>query len=99
MGEQMDLGQLEAEALACVRAVLRAELGLSRDAGADEDLARDLQLDSVGLLTLVVELENRFRVALREEDAAEVRTLRDLCALVAARTLEARAAPAPGAQT
>jgi acyl carrier protein len=45
----------------------------------------DLQLDSVGLLTLVVGLEDRFRVALAEEDAAGVRTVQDLIALVAKR--------------
>jgi len=37
----------------------------------------DLQLDSVGLLTLVVGLEDRFRVALKEEDAAAVRKIAD----------------------
>ncbi len=73
------------EVLAEIRRVLRDELGLAREALPDDDLVSDLQLDSVGLLTLVVGLEDRFRVALAEEDAAAVRTVRDLAALVEGR--------------
>ncbi|MCA1827897.1 MAG: acyl carrier protein [Myxococcales bacterium] len=73
------------EVVAEIRRVLHDELGLSREPRPDDDLVSDLQLDSVGLLTLVVGLEDRFRVALAEEDAAKVRTVRDLAALVCAR--------------
>ena len=73
------------EALAEIRRVLREELGLSREVRAEDDLVSDLQLDSVALLTLVVGLEDRFRVALEEQDAAAVRTVRDLAALVESR--------------
>ena len=92
--------QLRAEALAAIDSVLRSELQLDRPARPEDQLAADLQLDSVSLLTLVVELENRFRVALREEDAAQVKTVADLAALVATRALEARtgAAADGGAQ-
>jgi acyl carrier protein len=38
----------------------------------------------------VVGLEDRFRVALREEDAAAVRTIQELAALVLRRREEAR---------
>ncbi|HZX93729.1 MAG TPA: acyl carrier protein [Myxococcales bacterium] len=79
------------EVLGEIRRVLREELGLSREARPDDDLIADLQLDSVGLLTLVVGLEDRFRVVLAEEDAAAVRTVRDLAALVAQRRGEAAA--------
>jgi acyl carrier protein len=65
--------------------LLRDELGLRRAVRSEDDLVADLQLDSVGLLTLVVGLEDRFRVALAEEDAANVRTVADLAALVASR--------------
>jgi acyl carrier protein len=68
-----------------IRRVLREELGVAREARPEDDLVTDLQLDSVGLLTLVVGLEDRFRVALAEEDAAKVRTVRDLAELVAGR--------------
>src|SRR5260370_8581506 len=72
------------EVLAEIRRVLREELALGREAQPTDDLVADLQLDSVGLLTLVVGLEDRFRGALREEDAATGRPGRDL--------------PAPGAR-
>ena len=75
------MDEIEAE----IRRVLREELGQTREPRLDDDLVSDLQLDSVGLLTLVVGLEDRFRIALAEEDAASVRTVRDLAALVDAR--------------
>lgn len=71
--------------LAEIRRVLREELGLERVAQPRDDLVADLQLDSVGLLTLVVSLENRFRIVLSEEAAATVRTVADLVALVESR--------------
>ena len=80
------------EAVACVDRVLKQELQLQRAVRPEDRLVDDLQLDSVTLITLVVELENTFRVALREEDAAEVKTVRELALLVARRTVEARAA-------
>ena len=86
------------EALACIDRVLRLELRLERPVRAEDRLVHDLQLDSVTLITLVVELENTFRVALREEDAAEVHTVRELALLVARRKVEANAGkPAPEA--
>jgi acyl carrier protein len=77
------------EVLGEIGRVLRDELGLSRPPRPEDDLVADLQLDSVGLLTLVVGLEDRFRIALKEEDAAAVRTVRDLAALVLRRREEA----------
>jgi acyl carrier protein len=78
------------EVLVEIRRVVRDELGVTREVGLEDDLIADLQLDSVGLLTLVVGLEDRFRVALREEDAASVRTVGDLAALVERRVREVR---------
>jgi acyl carrier protein len=43
------------------------------------------QLDSLALLSLVVAVEDRFRVALADDDAATTRSLEDLARLVAAR--------------
>jgi acyl carrier protein len=77
------------EVVAVIDRVLRDEIGISRAVRPEDDLLRDLQLDSVGLLTLVVGLEDHFRVALAEQDAASVRTVGDLASLVAAR-VEAR---------
>ncbi len=75
----------EAEVLAEVRRIFADELGRKETVGMDDELARDLQLDSVQLLTLVVGLENRFRIALAEEDAGEIRTVADLVRLVCRR--------------
>ena len=77
------------EVVAVIGRVLREEVGLSRAVRPEDDLLTDLQLDSVALLTLVVGLEDHFRVALAEQDAATVRTVGDLARLVADRT-EAR---------
>ena len=73
------------EVVAVISRVLRDEVGVERAVLPEDDLQADLQLDSVGLLTLVVGLEDHFRVALAEEDAAGVRTVADLAALVASR--------------
>ena len=70
------------EVLGEIRRVLRDELQLAREPRPEDDLVQDLQLDSVGLLTLVVGLEDRFRIALTEEDAAGVRTVADLVKFV-----------------
>jgi acyl carrier protein len=73
------------EVVAVIGRVLRDEVGLQRAVRPEDDLLTDLQLDSVGLLTLVVGLEDHFRVVLAEQDAAAVRTVDDLARLVAAR--------------
>ena len=70
------------EVLAEIARILRDELEVTRVLKPEDDLVKDLQLDSVGVLTLVVGLENRFRVALAEEDAGNVRTVGDLVELV-----------------
>ena len=77
------------ETLAEVRRIFAEELGRSGAVEPGHALAADLQLDSVQLLTLVVGLENRFRIAIAEEDAEEVRTVADLVVLVERRRAEA----------
>jgi len=77
------------------RRVLREELMLPFEARPEHDLLTDLQLDSVGILTLVVGLENRFRIALAEEETAAARTLGELVRLVARRASTATATPTP----
>jgi acyl carrier protein len=54
--------------------------------GPDEPLAG--RLDSLRLLALVVALEDRFRVRLTDDDAAQAHTLTDLARLIAARAEE-----------
>jgi acyl carrier protein len=45
-------------------------------------LVEDLRLDSIRLLTLAVEVENRFRVRLDELDEGGIETVGDLVATV-----------------
>lgn len=71
--------------LAEIRRVAREELALDRVPEPAHDLIHDLELDSVGLLTLAVALEDRFRIKLHDEDASRVRTVGELVALVASR--------------
>ena len=73
------------EVLREIARIAKDELGVSRELKPADDLLTDLQLDSVSLLTLVVGLEDRFQVALEEDDAAKVRTVQDLAALVVSR--------------
>ena len=76
----------ERQVLEAIRAIARTELEMERAISPDDDLLRDLALDSLGLTVLAVGLENRFRVKLSEEDAAGVQTVADLARHVASRT-------------
>jgi len=67
-----------AELLAAVAAVAREHLGIERPIGLDERLVEELGLDSIRLLTLAAEVENRFEIALDPEDEAGIRTVDDL---------------------
>jgi acyl carrier protein len=75
-----------------IERIARAELGIAVEAGPGEALAS--RLDSLALLSLVVAVEDRFRVILEDGDAAGTRSLEDLARLVA-RKLDAAAAEAP----
>jgi acyl carrier protein len=74
--------------LAGVRAVAAEHLGWSGDLSLDARLVEDLELDSIRLLTLAVEVENRFLVALEPEDEAGIVTVADLVDTVARRLAE-----------
>lgn len=70
-----------AEILAGIAEVARDELELDPAAILPEArLVEDLGLDSLRLLTLAAEVENRFRVALEPEDDASIVTVGDLVA-------------------
>ncbi len=66
-----------------IRRIVREDLRARVEFGDEEELAS--RLDSLALLSLVVAVEDRFRVVLSDEDAAATRTLRDLARLVASR--------------
>jgi acyl carrier protein len=80
----------EQEIAAQIRRIVEEDLRARVSFGDEEELAT--RLDSLALLSLVVAVEDRFRVVLNEEDAAQARSLADLARLVAART-EREAAP------
>jgi acyl carrier protein len=68
--------------LAGIAEVARAHLGWDGVVTPDLRLVEDLRLDSIRLLTLAAEVENRFRVLLDEGDEAGIETVGDLVAVV-----------------
>ena len=66
------------EILRGVEAVAREHLDRPGELRLEMDLIDDLELDSLLLLTLAVEVENRFRICLDQEDEAAIRTVGDL---------------------
>jgi acyl carrier protein len=71
----------EAAIAAEIRRLARDELQLEAQVEDGEELAS--RLDSLALLSLVVAVEDRFRVILDDADAAGTRSLADLARLVA----------------
>lgn len=70
------------ELLEGVRAVAREHLAYEGDLGPDTRLLEALTLDSLRMLTLVVEIENRFEVCLEEGDEQGLETVEDLIAVL-----------------
>jgi acyl carrier protein len=68
--------------LAGIAEVARAHLGWNGIVTSDLRLVEDLRLDSIRLLTLAAEVENRFRVLLDEADESGIETVGDLVAVV-----------------
>ena len=64
--------------LAGVAEVARVHLGWEDPLTPDMRLVEDLRLDSIRLLTLAVEVENRFQVRLDELDEGGIETVGDL---------------------
>lgn len=52
-------------------------------------LVEDLELDSLKRLTLAVEVENRFRICLEEEDEEAIETVGDLVRVIRGKLVEA----------
>jgi acyl carrier protein len=74
--------------LAEVRRIMAQELAVPGTVAPDAELASFPELDSLGLITLAVGLEDRFRVRLTGADAQGIVTVRDLVDLVARRLAE-----------
>ena len=66
------------EILIGVEAVAAEHLAHRGSLEPDMRLVEDLELDSIRLLTLAVEVENRFRIALDPEDEEGIATVGDL---------------------
>lgn len=62
--------------------MLRENLGVRAPIELGSDLLADFQLDSIRLLTLIVEIENAFQICFDPGDEADLRTVADLVALV-----------------
>ena len=70
------------EILAAVTDVAREHLDFDGVLHPEQGLFEDLELDSIKALTLVVEVENRFRVALEPDAETEIVTVGDLVRVV-----------------
>jgi acyl carrier protein len=79
------VAELERSVLAEIRRVFANELEREGPVEPHHELARDLEVDSMGALILAVALEDRFRIRLADEDAGAVATVGDLVELVARR--------------
>ena len=71
------------EILAGLAAVAREHLAYDGELRLDQRLIEDLTLDSIRLLTLAAEVENRFRVTLDAADEAGIETVADLVEVIA----------------
>lgn len=78
----------EHQILEGVRAVIRDHLQMQSPVGNKTHLFHDLQLDSLKQLTLVVELENHFRVRLETGDEEGLETIGDVVRLIDRRLSE-----------
>ena len=72
-----------------IRRLATAALGQARQVAPDDDLGEALELDSLTRVSLIVAIEDRFRVALPDDELVRVRTLAELSRLVARLSPEA----------
>ena len=70
------------EILQRIAEVARDKLDYSGELRRDMRLVEDLELDSIRLLTLAMEVEDRFHVCLDEEDEEGIVTVADLVGVV-----------------
>ncbi|MCU0293275.1 MAG: acyl carrier protein [Thermoanaerobaculaceae bacterium] len=70
------------EILEGIAAVAREHVGFGGELQPEMRLVESLGLDSLKLLTLAVEVENRFRICLDPEDEAGIETVADLVATI-----------------
>ncbi len=68
--------------LHAISSVARDKLDLEGELKPDMRLVEDLELDSIRLLTLAMEVEDRFEICLDEEDEEAIVTVADLLGVV-----------------
>lgn len=66
------------ELLAALEDIARRHLRWEGSLGREMKLVEALALDSLRLLTLIVEIEDRFRIRLDDEDETTIETVGDL---------------------
>jgi len=74
--------------LAGVTLVAQRHLGWQGELEPKLHLVEDLELDSLRLLTLAVEVENHFRICLDEQDEDEIETIGDLVRVIERKTAD-----------
>ena len=72
----------DAQILDGIRDVLRTHLDVDQQIDMDTPLVETLTLDSLRMLTLVVELENHFHVHLEDEDEVGLTRVADVVAVL-----------------
>jgi acyl carrier protein len=72
----------QAQVIGELERIAAEQLGVQRKLAPEDDLVRDLDLDSVQLITLAVAIEEHFRIALPSQMSARVCTVGDLCRIV-----------------
>lgn len=65
-----------------LRAIAKTHLAYEGDLPMDAPLVETLKLDSIRMLTLIVEVENHFEICLEEDDESSIENLGDLIAVV-----------------
>ena len=78
------------EILAAVAALARDKLGYDGELEPGMRLVEDLELDSIRLMTLAMEVEDHFRICLDEDDEAAIVTVADLIGVVKKKLAEQR---------
>jgi acyl carrier protein len=68
----------EQDVLAAIREIAARELQMTREVLPSHELIADLALDSITLVTLLVSIENQFRVHLPRADSESLRTVGDI---------------------
>ena len=82
---QLALRSSPAEIYVTLANIVREHLDFAEELQPEHRLVEDIGLDSLRMLTLVVEVENAFRICLEEGDEQGVVTVADLANLVGER--------------